>query len=66
MVATLALLVALSGTAVATSCVSTSSAQIRNGVVTGKDVKNKSLTAKDVRGSLQGPPGQTGPIPARS
>ena len=66
MVATLALLVALSGTAVATSYVITSSAQIRNGVVTGKDVKNKSLTAKDVRGSLQGPPGQTGPIPARS
>lgn len=60
-VATLALAVALSGSAVAANYVITSSAQIRNGVVTGKDVKDKSLTPQDVRGSLQGPKGDTGP-----
>lgn len=67
LVAMLALFVALSGTAVATTSALITGAQIKNGSITGADVKNKSLTARDFRGSvrgargLQGPPGPQGP-----
>jgi hypothetical protein len=59
-VAMIALFVALSGTAVATTSALIGSAQIRNNSITGIDVKNKSLTARDIRGQLRGPRGLRG------
>jgi hypothetical protein len=59
-VAMLALFVALSGTAVATTSALISGRQIKNGSITGLDVKNKSLTPRDFRGSVRGPRGLRG------
>jgi Collagen triple helix repeat (20 copies) len=60
-VAMLALLVGLTGTAVATTSVLVTGTQIVNGSITGADVKNRSLGAIDFRGSLRGPTGPQGP-----
>jgi hypothetical protein len=70
-VATIAVFVALGGSAFAASYVITKSSQIKDGAVTGADVKNSSLTGADVknrsltpadfRGSVQGPKGDAGP-----
>ena len=60
-VAMLALFVALTGTAVATTSALIGSAQIRNNSITGLDVKNRSLRPIDFRGSVRGPRGLTGP-----
>ena len=59
-VAMLALFVALTGTAVATTSALIGSAQIRNNSITGLDVKNKSLRPIDFRGSVRGPRGLRG------
>jgi hypothetical protein len=61
-VAMLALFVALTGSAVATTSVLVTGKQIKNNSITGVDVKNRSLTARDFRGSLRGPKGVAGPI----
>ena len=53
-VAMLALFVALTGTAVATTSALITGNQIKNNSITGLDVKNKSLTPKDFRGSVRG------------
>jgi hypothetical protein len=53
-VAMLALFVALTGTAVATTSALITGRQIKDGSITGLDVKNKSLTAEDIRGQLRG------------
>jgi hypothetical protein len=60
MVAMLALLVALSGTAIATTSAIVTGKQIVNGSITGADVKNRSLRPIDFRGSLRGPRGLQG------
>lgn len=60
-VAMLALFVALTGTAVATTSAVITGHQITDGSITGADVKNRSLTQRDFRGSLRGPRGLTGP-----
>ena len=59
-VAMLALFVALTGTAVATTSALIGSAQIRNNSITGVDVKNRSLRPIDFRGSVRGPRGLRG------
>jgi hypothetical protein len=59
-VAMLALFVALTGTAVATTSALITGKQIKNSSITGADVKNKSLTSKDFKGSLRGPRGLRG------
>ncbi len=59
-VAMLALFVALSGTAVATTSALITGNQIKNSSITGLDVKNKSLTPRDFRGSVRGPTGLRG------
>ena len=59
-VAMLALFVALTGTAVATSSALITGNQIKNSSITGLDVKNKSLTPRDFRGSVRGPRGLRG------
>ena len=59
-VAMLALFVALTGTAVATTSALIGSAQIRNNSITGLDVKNRSLRPIDFRGSVRGPRGLRG------
>ena len=59
-VAMLALFVALTGTAVATTSALITGNQIKNSSITGLDVKNKSLTPKDFRGSVRGPRGLRG------
>ena len=59
-VAMLALLVALTGTAVATTSALIGSAQIRNNSITGLDVKNRSLRPIDFRGSVRGSRGLRG------
>jgi hypothetical protein len=64
-VAMLALFVALSGTAVATTSALITGRQIKNGSITGLDVKNKSLTPRDFRGSVRGPRGLRGPAGAQ-
>ena len=61
-VAMLALFVALTGTAVATTSALITGAQIKNNSITGADIKNKSLTAKDIKGQLRGPRGVAGPL----
>jgi hypothetical protein len=60
-VAMLALFVALTGTAVATTSALITGKQIKNSSITGADVKNKSLTAKDFKGSVRGARGPVGP-----
>jgi hypothetical protein len=60
-VAMLALFVALTGTAVATTSALITGKQIKNGSITGLDVRNRSLTPIDFRGSVRGPLGLTGP-----
>lgn len=60
-IAMIALFVALSGTAVATTSVLITGKQVKNGSITGLDVKNKSLTAVDFKGALRGAPGPAGP-----
>ena len=62
-VAMLALFVALTGTAVATTSALIGSAQIRNNSITGLDVKNRSLRPIDFRGSVRGPRGLRGRLP---
>jgi hypothetical protein len=57
--ATLVLVVAIAGAAVAAGTIT--GADIKNGSITGKDVKNKSLTWKDFKGSVRGPQGPAGP-----
>jgi hypothetical protein len=59
-VAMLALFVALTGTAVATTSALITGKQIKNSSITGADVKNKSLTPRDFRGSVRGPRGLRG------
>ncbi|HEY8583329.1 MAG TPA: hypothetical protein VIL49_10290 [Capillimicrobium sp.] len=64
-VALLALGVALSGTAVAASFVITSSDQVKNGSLTGRDIKNRSIDPQDLprnlmQGGPAGVPGQQG------
>jgi hypothetical protein len=66
--AMLALFVALTGTAVATTSALITGKQIKNSSITGADVKNKSLTTKDFRGSVRGARGLrgfTGPAGAK-
>jgi hypothetical protein len=60
-VALLALFVALSGTAVATTSALITGKQIKNGSITGLDIKNKSVTAIDIKGRLRGATGARGP-----
>lgn len=60
-VAMLALFVALTGTAVATTSVLITGKQIKNGSITGLDIKNKSVTATDIKGRLCGATGPRGP-----
>jgi hypothetical protein len=59
-VAMIALFVALSGTAVATTSALIGSAQIRNNSITGADIKNKSLKPVDFSGSVRGARGVRG------
>ena len=69
--ATIAVFVAIGGSAFAASYVITSSSQIKDGAVAGSDIKNSSLTGSDIKdksltpndfsGSVQGPPGAQGP-----
>lgn len=59
-VAMLALFVALSGTAVATTSAVITGRQIANNSITGIDVKNKSLGPADFKGSVRGAPGADG------
>jgi hypothetical protein len=63
-VAMLALFVALTGAAVATTSALITGKQILNNSITGADVKDKSLTPKDFKGSVggaRGPAGTAGP-----
>jgi hypothetical protein len=60
-VAMLALFVALTGTAVATTSALITGNQIKNSSITGADIKNKSLKPIDFRGSVRGPRGLAGP-----
>lgn len=67
-VAMLALFVALTGTAVATTSALITGKQIKNGSITGLDIKNKSVTSQDIRGQLRGArglPGAPGPAGAK-
>lgn len=50
----------LAGTAYSASKIT--GAQIKDGTITGRDVKNKSLTTADFSGSVQGPAGIPGPV----
>lgn len=63
-VATMALFIALGGVsyaAVTLPANSVGTKQIKSGAVTGAKVKDRSLTAADFRGSVQGPAGPVGP-----
>jgi hypothetical protein len=60
----LALFVALTGTAVATTSALITGKQIKNSSITGLDVKNKSLTPRDFKGSVRGARGPAGPAGA--
>jgi hypothetical protein len=60
-IAVIALFVALTGTAVATTSALITGKQIKNSSITGADVKNRSLTPRDFRGSVRGPRGFRGP-----
>jgi hypothetical protein len=59
-IAVIALFVALSGAAVATTKAMISGASIKNGSITGVDVRDNSLTPADFRGSVRGPAGPAG------
>ena len=59
-VAMLALFVALTGTAVATTSALITGKSIKNGSITGLDIKNKSVTAADIKGQLRGARGLPG------
>ena len=59
LIALIALLAVLGGTAVAAGLIT--GAQVKNSSLTGKDVKDKSLTERDFKGSVQGPAGAQGP-----
>jgi hypothetical protein len=61
LVAMLALFVALTGTAVATTSALITGNQIKNSSITGADVKNKSLRPIDFSGSVRGARGAAGP-----
>lgn len=54
-----AVILAVSGTATAASLIT--SKQIKDGTVTGRDVKNRSLSPADFSGSVRGPQGPAGP-----
>lgn len=58
LVACLALFVALGGSATAASLIT--SKQIKDSTITGRDVKNRSLTRADFNGSIAGPAGRAG------
>jgi hypothetical protein len=60
-VALLALFVALTGTATATTVQLINGKQILNGSITGLDIKNKSIGKKKLVGNFQGPVGPPGP-----
>jgi hypothetical protein len=68
LVAVIALLLTLGGTAVAAKLItgndvkdgSLTGKDVKNGSLNGKDVKDKSLTRKDFKGSVQGPAGPAG------
>jgi Collagen triple helix repeat (20 copies) len=60
-VAMVALFVALSGAAVATTSGMISGFEIENNSITGADVKNRSLKPQDFSGSLRGQRGEAGP-----
>jgi hypothetical protein len=62
-VAVLALFVALSGTATAAKLIT--GRQIAPNAITGKHVKDRSLSPSDFNGSLQGPAGPQGPAGAK-
>jgi hypothetical protein len=59
-VAMIALFVALTGTAVATTSALITGNQIKNNSITGLDVRNRSLRPIDFRGSVRGPRGLRG------
>lgn len=62
-VATVALVVASTGSAVGASLIT--GRQVKNGSLTGRDIKNHSLTRSDVRGvGARGPAGPAGPAGA--
>jgi hypothetical protein len=64
-VAMIALFVALTGTAVATTSALITGAQVKNNSITGLDIKNKSLKPIDFSGSIRGARGAAGtPGPA--
>jgi hypothetical protein len=63
LVAAALIAVAAGGTAVAGSLID--SGDVKNNSLKGIDVKNKSLTKKDFRGSVRGPAGAQGPTGAR-
>jgi hypothetical protein len=58
----IAIVPALSGTAVAAGLIT--GKDVQNSSLTGADVRNKSLTKKDFRGSVRGPRGPIGPAGA--
>jgi hypothetical protein len=57
--ATLVLVIAIAGAAVAAGTIT--GRDIKDGSLTGRDVKDHSLTRKDFRGSVRGPSGPPGP-----
>ena len=59
-VASIALFVALGGTGYAAATGSIDSREIKNSSIKGTDVKDKSLTTKDFKGSVRGPAGRNG------
>jgi hypothetical protein len=61
-VAMLALFVALTGTAVATTSALITGKQIKNGSITGLDIKNKSVAIADLATKARGARGVRGPI----
>jgi hypothetical protein len=61
-VAMLALFVALTGTAVATTSALITGNQIKNSSITGRRHQEKSLTPKDFKGSVRGARGPAGPL----
>jgi Collagen triple helix repeat (20 copies) len=64
-VAMLALFVALTGAAVATTSALITGKQIKDNSITGADVKNKSLRPNDFTGSVRGARGPAGPAGAQ-
>ena len=58
--ATLVLMVAIAGAAVAAGTIT--GASIKDNSLTGKDIKNHSLSRVDFKGSVRGPAGPAGPV----